>query len=155
MRHIWTVLCQKSIIDQESNNISMIDVVEQLSVMTEKTGEKPSQTSDDLALGATPAVIPFRLEVVTLWTRDSIDLAESQLSRMKIVSPSGKELFSAERSVDLTKHVRSRGRQISIGFPFLASEEGVYCFIIEKWDAQKEDFVEVSNVPLQVSITGK
>ena len=32
MRHYWTVLCKEIRIDEKSNNISLIDVVEQLQV---------------------------------------------------------------------------------------------------------------------------
>lgn len=61
IHHAWTVLCARSLIDRDTNNISL-DVLEQLNVQI----PPPLQ-------GAGGFVLPARLEVVSLWFRAAED----------------------------------------------------------------------------------
>src|SRR3972149_5457811 len=60
IEHVWSVLCSKTIVDPRSNNVSLIEVVEQLVI------EK--RAIDDLPSGKEP-VLPVPMELVSLWQR--------------------------------------------------------------------------------------
>jgi hypothetical protein len=66
IQHVWSVLCARAVIDSESNTISLFDVVEQIVAIGPGIA----------AIGpGAEGVAPVSLELVTLWSRDSLDEA--------------------------------------------------------------------------------
>ena len=61
IKHIWSILCKESIINQDDNNLSLIDVLEQLQVVAVPQGEvKETEPSIN---------VPINYELVTFLTR--------------------------------------------------------------------------------------
>jgi hypothetical protein len=58
IHHVWTVFCSSSAIDRDTNQVSLFDLIEQVTV----------QAVEPRAAGER-GVIPARFQVVTLWTR--------------------------------------------------------------------------------------
>ena len=87
MRHVWSILCSKGIIDKASNNISLIETLEEIHVPAEIIGGREG------GLEVIPAI---PLNWVTLWTRSDPTKAEKNWTRNTIVSPSGKNLGGRE-----------------------------------------------------------
>ena len=52
-RHVWTMCCENAVVDARTNNVSLINAIEQISVP------------------AAAPVIAMRLVIVSLWARDS------------------------------------------------------------------------------------
>lgn len=121
---IWTVLCSGSAIDRDSNNVSLFNVLEQVTVSPEAEG----------------AVVPIDYEIVMLWQRDEPDRGEEFEASLYLVTPKGEELEASPFSVDLSEVERSRIRLQSSLFPVRG--EGRYWFVIRR---QGED---VAQVPL-------
>lgn len=145
MKHIWSVLCTKSIIDQETNNLSLINVIEEIrpqSPLPEK-GE-----------------VPFGYSLVTLWTRDKQKEPESGDVRIKFISPSGKTLQTCmEYTVTLDNNTqRSRVRAVIQSLPI--NQGGIYNFRIEykvgsSWKKASEIPVTISTTKAQKKKTKK
>src|SRR5256885_618792 len=76
-QHLWTVPCRFSIVAQQSNNVSLIEVLEEIAIPT----VLPQQP--DMAL------IPAIFDVVTLWSRDDEEQRETSFGRMSLLSPTG------------------------------------------------------------------
>jgi hypothetical protein len=55
--HVWTILCSRAVIDRDTNNMSLLEVIEQLTL----GDASPPVEGEGLA--------PIQLELVTLWTR--------------------------------------------------------------------------------------
>jgi hypothetical protein len=138
INHIWTVICSKSIIDQESNNISLYNVLEQINI-TRPAGEGESKTG----------IIPLSYEVITLWIREKIDQSTRVMARMKLESPSGKVWPANEFEVDLSEHIRMR--TILRSDQLLFDEPGIYYFQIEV-QTTSEDWENVAKIPLHIVI---
>lgn len=144
IKHIWTVLCRESVIDKETNNISLINVVEQISVST------PIPFERQPAGQARGGPIPISLEIVSLWIR--AEEAEPALGhcRVTVLSPSG-PLEEAHRiPVDLRKYQRMRTRQRFGGLP--VSEPGQYLFRVEYRDDGETGWYEVGAIPVRIII---
>ena len=133
MRHIWSVACSHAVVDRDSNNVSLLNVIEQLRIQ-----EAPRPD----------AVLPIQLDVMTLWAREDPEVPETGNSRLKFVSPAGKTLGTFEAVVDLSSHERSRAKLTFQGLPLRNS--GIYKFRIEQKSEGATRWRKVSEIPLSV-----
>lgn len=140
IRHIWTVICSKSVIDQDTNSISLLEVLEQLNISGPKLPKKKDKV----------VTIPLNFEVVTLWSRVSDDQPCRGNARIILFAPSGKKIKEFKHNVDLTTYKRFRNRVKIIGFPF--PESGIYNFQIQIKEEKDSNWKEVANIPLQLEL---
>jgi len=132
IEHIWSVLCSRSVIDAETNNVSIQDVIEQIVISA-----KPVENG----------FLPIQLELITLWGREESNDAAKGSERVTFVSPSGKAEIVSEAEIDLSKVERHRQRVRFPGLPI--SESGKYYFKVEMKNGNNE-WKQVSAIPLQV-----
>lgn len=133
-RLLWTVLCSKTSIDRESNNISLFEVLEQVTV------EGPPEDAR-INLAATSTL-------VTEWMRSDIDQPESRFGRFSLVGPSGEVFGGVEFEINLSDEVRHRSLINMHTLPLQGP--GIYEFVIEIRDDDGGGWQEASRIPLQV-----
>jgi hypothetical protein len=133
INHIWSVLCERSILDEDTKLISMINVLEEITIPDEPAPDK---------------VLPIVASLVTLWTRSDIKIPAQGFARYKFTSPSGEVLQSLEQIIDLTKYerLRSRGQFAGLKLP----ETGLYYFEVEFRENAQVKWKRVTKVPLKV-----
>ncbi len=132
LEHIWSVLCSRSIIDSETNNVSIQDVVEQITINAE-----PAENG----------FLPFPFELITLWGRKESDNPSKGIERITFVTPSGKSEVVSEAEIDLSNTERHRHRVKFPGLP--VSEAGKYYFKVAVKNGNSE-WQQVSAVPIKV-----
>jgi hypothetical protein len=132
IEHIWSVLCSRSVIDAETNNVSIQDVIEQIVISA-----KPVENG----------FLPIQLELITLWGREESNEPTKGFERITFISPSGKTEVVSEVEIDLIKGERHRQRVRFPGLPI--SESGKYYFKVEMKNSNNE-WKQVSAIPLQV-----
>lgn len=131
---IWAVLCAHTIIDKESNNISLIHVIEQLTVTR----------------NALPSVSgAFGFDLVTLWSRSDLERPAKGAASISLKLPSGTETEMMNIDVDLTDYKRSRVRVGIQGFPI--EESGKYIFQIKQIEGDNKPKL-VGEIPLEVIV---
>ena len=133
IEHIWSVLCSSSVTDQDTNLVSMFNIIEQLNIQGEP------KSDGRLGLG---------LELVSLWSRSDEDVPNEAISRLSVYSPSEEIVLHHEQKVDLMDHERMRVRTFIQGLTI--SEPGRYKFIIELESDDENDWREVASIPLKV-----
>jgi len=138
IRHNWTVVCSHSTIDADTNNISLIEVLEQLSI------KGPPFTDDG------EPVIPIEFDVVTLWSRSNLDQLCQGQARLQLLAPSGVSLMEKEYPINLSSHSRMRSRTRFAGFPLKGS--GLYQFQVQFREEDEGDWQDAASVLLQISI---
>jgi hypothetical protein len=111
---VWAVACRQSIIDIQTNNISLINVLEQVNFAT---------SNEDVDN------VPIPLEVVSMWARSNFDEPEKANGRWLLFAPSGDELNNLDFDIDLTQHTRARAITRFMGLPF--SGNGIYRFVVQ------------------------
>jgi hypothetical protein len=139
--HIWTVFCTRSVIDKGSNNISLFEVLEKISVVGEVQGGKDNKE-------ATP-VIPVNAHLVTLWARENPSVPEKGRARIIFESPSQKPLFKTNYEINLTSGLRTRTRGNISALP--VPESGWYRFSVEL-STGSGSWQKVASVPLEVEV---
>ncbi len=140
IEHVWTVICRQSVIDRDSNSVSLFDVVEQITVHGELRGEDP-------------AVAPVEMEVVTLWSRSDYDVPAKGAQRLTLFSPSGGVLAGGEQEVDLSQHRWFRNRARFRGLP--VKGPGRYLFRVEQMEEDEAEWQHVTDVPLELVVVAQ
>ena len=137
--HLWTVLCQKAVIDQTSNAVSLVEVVEELAI---------SPLAEDKSVS-----IPVSFDLVTLTIRSEPEKPESLAGRMALETPKGAKLAGGQFEIDLTKTLRHRSKMHMTTLPLVGA--GTYYLIIEYNDEKKGGWRVVSRLPLEINPISK
>lgn len=138
MKVLWATICQSSSIDRETNNVSLFNILEQISVP-----EPPAIGEETMSLSAASG--PFELFILA--SRTDEDIGEHYQARVRLCFPSNGAEASFPIEFDMISVHRNR---IRIGFPALPiSGEGIYRFIIEA--GENENWYELFEIPLLVS----
>jgi len=131
--HVWTVVCSRAVTDRESNNVSLQNVVEQITIRGEPIPD---------------AMVPIPLDVVTLWVRANTDIPSRGYTRLIFLSPSGTVIGSLESEVDLSEYERYRTRTHFQGLP--VTEPGRYTFRVELQNEGESEWHQVALIPLRI-----
>ncbi|MBU0510519.1 MAG: hypothetical protein KKD28_11085 [Chloroflexi bacterium] len=132
--HIWTVLCSRAVIDRDSNNCSLQNVIEQLNIK-----KKPEPE----------AMLVIAFDVVTLWSRTNPGVPGRGRERLTFLSPSGTELGSFEISIDLSNTKRFRSQVRFEGLP--VREPGLYSFRVDLQNDSETEWYQVAAIPLEIT----
>ena len=139
IQHIWTAPCRVGIVNQDTNNVSLIEVLEELVL-------GPLRSRQDPAKPQLPAIF----DVVTLWAREDPERPETGQGRIRLISPQGETLVEQRLEVDLreVRRLRSFGRILG----FSMQGDGVYSFRIDRRPDEAAEWEEVGRVPLEVVV---
>lgn len=132
IRHIWTVLCDKTIVDRDTNNVSL-DVLEQLNLAP---------------IAEANVIVPVPIVIASLWSRAELESPERARARIRIVDPLQRVIGEVTIDIDLTVNIRARTFCRFGGL--LVSGPGVYEFVAEIENGS--EWTEAARVPLQVFI---
>jgi hypothetical protein len=136
IRHVWTVPCRVSLIDRDSNNVSLVEVVEEVVI-----GPPP-------AAGNNRMPIPAIFDVVSLWSRQDLAVGATGFGQLSFVSPTGERLAEMTFDIDLRMAQRTRSMGKFFGLP--AKQPGLYHFVVEYRGEPTAQWQEVARVPLLV-----
>jgi hypothetical protein len=143
IQHVWSVLCSRSLIDRETNNITLFEAIEQV-----KIGRRPPRQENAPEEG----LLPIRVELVTLWIRSPDNEPTQGRTRSAFVRPSGVMTEAiVEHDIDLRTNLRNRHRHRFAGIP--VREGGRHVFRVDVWNDTRGDWEEVAAVPLEIIFT--
>jgi hypothetical protein len=140
---LWALLSENSIINGRTNNLSLVEVIEELTIPAQ-----PPQGAD--VTGEVPST-HLNSWLSVLFARSDPQMGEEGRSQVSMVSPSGREAQLLDINVDLTQYPRSRSVIRLISFPLPLSEEGEYAFKVEII-SDHGTWEEAFEVPLQINI---
>jgi hypothetical protein len=106
----WAMLCDRAIIEAETNNLSIINVLDEV-----RLERAPPQQS---AKEKRPTFVPHHFTAVQWWTRSNEDKPEKFAVRTQFRTPDDEIFGGMEQVVDLTRHVHIRVITRSPGFPW-------------------------------------
>ncbi|MBI2207164.1 MAG: hypothetical protein HYU41_25290 [Candidatus Rokubacteria bacterium] len=133
------MLCYKGSLDQYTNQVSLLDVIEGIVLQTETPP-------------AVRAVIGFHvpMSLVTLWQRADIEKPETFTMRMMTITPNGEEVANKnELTCDLSEKRRLRTFLHIGGLPFQGP--GMYRLAVDYKNADT-DWQRVASVPFDVTV---
>jgi hypothetical protein len=142
VEHSWSVLCRHFIRSADTNNFSLVEVIEALTF----TPEDP--ISENEVEG-----IPLEATIVSLWWRSVHDQPENARTRTLLISPDGELLDEMQEiELDLTDVPRIRSILQLRGMPYAGS--GTYKFVVQLAEEESDSgWRDVATLPLPVTFS--
>ena len=148
-QYTWSILCQKPVVDSQTNNINLLDVFEQISINIDKA---MIPEPDRAGIETKPKAFPFNYALVTAWTKNASDAASKVDARIEILDPAGKKLKEENIAIEVPADKR-RMRHITAFTHLFLTSSGNYLFRVSVKD--KNTYKVVSELPLEVHILVK
>ena len=147
--HIWTVLCEKHVLDPDSKVVSLIEVVENI---TEEGLDQ--RIKEALSLGKKGALINTPMQLVSWWWRSNSN-EETLQARVLLLNPKGENIFTQEVSAEWGEGTETPATLRVFfrldGLP--VSMLGLHWFVVEQRDLSNSEaphWVTVAKLPLGV-----
>ena len=143
IKHIWSLLCQESVINEDDKSLSINKIIEGVNIgvkvsKNNKIGEKIN--------------IPIKYEIVSLFTREKKRKEEEKADViLKLLSPRNEELSMTEKEIVIGSNSKSLRFRIKAS-GIVVKESGTYHFSINIKNKNEKEFVEVIQIPLEVNI---
>jgi hypothetical protein len=138
INHVWTIVCSSAVVDQVTNNISIFNVLENISVRT-----------DPLPDGW----IKMDFIVVSFLERQDVNKPAKGKIKLSFIPPSNEVLEAFESDVDLTEFTFARGLVRFDRLPL--RESGRHYFKVELQIAGEEEWRNVEMIPILVNFAPK
>lgn len=135
MKHIWSVFCQQYIINRDSNNPSLIEILDQINFQGELPDKRP------LELPLSP-IIYF----VSDWKRDSESDRKKYEALVNVISPDSLHIGNFPILVDLEQS----SSQCTVGKMdrIVYTVNGVYAFQV--YIKENDEWKPVASIPLEI-----
>lgn len=141
LKHIWTVVCRASIWDKETEEMSIIGVLDLVDLEMEER------------LYHFGRGIPYHFVLASCWRREDIEKPDRGYARDVVKNPFGEIVFDQKYKVSLVKFT-SRCITKDI-FAQEFSESGDYTFIQYVRSEESENWIPVSEIPIHVEVKKK
>ena len=135
MQHIWTILCQITSVDTDTDAFSLINVLDGISF-----------SADLDAVDVDEVVIPLNFHLVTSWWREESDDSDDIDVQVRLMSPEGEDLGGPDIKLPLKEFQFSRYNLNIQGFPYRG--DGVYRYVVFR--VKDGEQVEVQRIPIPV-----
>jgi hypothetical protein len=137
---MWTILCGKVTIDSQTNNVSLIDITEEITLAVDPEHD----ITQPLPL---PALVPISLDLVSVFQRNDKATPERAVARATFVRPNGESYAPVPYDIDLTTAARGRCVIHAHGLPVVEAGDHFFRVEIETTPGQ---FLEVATVHVEV-----
>ncbi len=139
MKNIWSIITNRTVIDKDSNMISLFDCIEQFNIDIDKkniAGNKVKKVS-------------AKFEIVSFWKDDEIKKERYGEFVIELYDPNNKRLNKYENSFVMPKAMKRMRTIITFGgLPI--TTEGEYVFKIKYRKNKRGKYVQVSELPVEV-----
>jgi hypothetical protein len=140
MQHIWSVLCNRSSIDFETNLVSLFECIEEINLVFNNTRDA---NNDKI-------VVPVSWQLVNYWIIDNTTEEKELEMKIDFINPEGNVFNSYENKIELQKNIkRFRSRTNINGFE--VSKSGRYLIVVNV--KKGGDYVKVSELPVDINIS--
>jgi len=139
--HIWSVLSTKTVVDSLTNNLSLFDILERVVL----SGPGPAEYKK----GST-VLIPFSFTLTTYWTRSDPKKPEMVKTRITLLAPDKKSVYSREVDINLVDHRNSRGIFNFNNFPLSGSGTYTYKIDMEKKRGKGSNWKNMASIPFEI-----
>ena len=137
IRHIWSVPCSLCITNDQTKNLTLIEVLEQLNIQANSLPE------------GVEGGIAVTFDVASLWVREPIDQPTQGTGRICILSPTGEVLETMPQyEIDLATQPRARTISRSRGLPVRGL--GIYHLVVQLREGKETNWQDVARIPLEI-----
>lgn len=139
MQHIWSVLCQKSSIDFETNLVSLFECIEEVNMVFNGTQAASNEKM----------MIPVDWQLVNYWIVDNPLNEEVLEMKIDFINPEGEVFNTYKNKIETQKNMkRFRSRMNINGFE--VTKSGRYNILVSYKNG--DDYAEVCKLPVDINI---
>ena len=138
VEHLWTIACRSSSVDQQTNLLSMFDILEEFNVDIQL--EKETEVLN----------IPFQLELVSLWRKFN-NKEENLEIEIEFIDPNRKRLAILSYPLNLPADKKRMRNKLAIN-GIAVTISGTYVFAIKVKNQDTSKFVEVEEVSIEIIV---
>ncbi len=144
MKHIWSVLCTRTVIDINTNSLSMQNCFDEININIIKDEMRENKKM----------LVPVQFEIIHLLFDEKIDEIREPEIKIELYDPKGENVGNFSQKVMFPKQKRRlRIRTIMNNLPI--TTEGVYNFIIKLKKTSQGKHEKVTEIPLDIKIVKK
>lgn len=144
IKHLWSILCQSSSIDAQSNILSLFNVVEQIVV------DLTPEITDSNAGKERPVAVAFRFEIVSLWQKIG-EANKNNTVEIEFLDPMGISLMKTDYSLQIPQDKKRIRHSMKVN-GLKVTIDGEYTFKIRIKESDQKEFYEVAELSLDVII---
>lgn len=142
MKHIWSVLCKSSSIDQQTSLITLRDCIEQLNITIFKNNQEAKR------------VFPIEFELVHLWSGDQSDETKKFEVKVELRDPKNKKINEFLGFFVYPENKKRMRILMKVkGLP--ATSMGRYIFRVKLKEGGQKQYREVAEIPLDITFEYK
>lgn len=143
--YIGSIFCNFSVIDQETNNLSVFNIIEEINIPSSALKE-----SVDKNLKDTIKVIPMVVELITLWRKLIPSEEVNGRTKVELIDPEKKVLQIIDNQLSIkSEHKTLRNRIRMSGIK--VSKSGEYKFRVSASENGQE-YIEVGFLSFNINI---
>lgn len=144
VKHIWSVLCKESVVNQDDNLISIHGALEEFTVNIAPADSKTTTIPEKLN-------IPVNYEIVSFWVKENPKETTKVQIEYSFTDPKGENLFSKVQELEIPENIkRHRSRMKIMGLP--VSQSGDYKFVVKKKEIESKKFELMAELPLEIKL---
>lgn len=149
-RHLWSILCNSSILDAETQALSLNQIADGITIDIERK-QKPKEILDNKKIFS----VPVQLQIVTKLMKKVPDTEIILEIQYEYLSPTGK-VINKSKTEDIKfakeyKFLQWRARLNSLP----VDKSGDYTIRISIKEAGDSNFTEVDRIPVGISLSEK
>ncbi len=145
IQHVWSILASGVSVDQESNNLSLFNVIDQIVIPKNQLVEMPIVT------GEKKPAIPIGFVVVSQWRKLQENIDVKGDARIELLDPSGTMRQKAEFTINLPGKIERFRSRVQWG-GIRVTTSGTYIFKISLKEEGQDEFVPVGEAYLKIQI---
>lgn len=144
IKHIWSVLTSKSVVDSTSNNLSLIDILEKVSIDIAPVTEKQALPKDGVIN------IPLQYQMVNFLVKSEGSKIEKGNIKLDLINPGGKSQTILNKEFEIPKNVQ-RMRIINNIQGIGVTISGIYIFRASM-SQEGSKYKVLAEVPLEIEL---
>lgn len=148
IEHCWSILCKSTMLDTETNDLSIMGVVDRVHFQVPKEMMKKSEEEKSKGF-----LIPIGLEIVSKFKKVNKNKSFAFDHRFRLLNPEGEQLGIIEGG-RLAMDEKANSMRVRGKIPSLLVEKknkgGDYEIAVEVKDVADNDYIEVNRIPIEV-----
>lgn len=148
INHEWSVLCSSAVLDKDTNNLSLINLIEQISLDVELKEENQWDENKGDAFPLNMVIVSRLRKVV-----DDQDLVKGNI-KVDFISPNKETISSFEQGFELGQGIDNMRMRFGIGGLVLKTS-GIYYFVVNLSEGEGNKYKKVYSLPLKVTLNIK
>lgn len=139
-KHIWSVACQKTLVDANTNILSLLEVLEKIDINIKNASKIKDKNS---------LTVPIHFEVTSFWRKIETNKAVQGEAKIVIYSPQNAEIANASVKFTISAKAKSSRTIVKINGMRLT---GPGEYKIEVQEKVGQEHIVVAEIPFDVTI---